>query len=329
MVYGGKKHGIISRRGDEMEKNLNILFMGTPDIAVTMLQQLLHDGYSIIGVVTQPDKKTGRKQIIQMSKVKEAALKHDLLIFQPIKIKDDYHFLMKMPIDLIVTCAYGQFIPQDLLEYPTYGSINVHASLLPKLRGGAPIHKAIMNGDEKTGISIMRMVKKMDAGDVMAQCSVRIGNRDTTGTLCEKLAIAGAELLSKSIPMILDGTAVFVKQQEEQATFAYTIQKEEEHIDFHRDVKDVYNHIRALLPIPAAHALMNGKKIKFHNVHMLEQQHAYKAGEIVGYEEQAFVIAARNGVILVNELQMEGKAKVDAKAFYNGLGKSLIGKIFT
>lgn len=311
-----------------MKKNLNILFMGTPDIAVTMLTRILDDGYSIIGVVTQPDKKTGRKQLLQMSDVKIAALQHDLPIFQPVKIKADYHYLMKLPIDLIVTCAYGQFIPQDLLDYPTYGSINVHASLLPKLRGGAPIHKAIMNGDEESGVSIMRMVKKMDAGDVMAQCRVRIDHCDTTGTLCKKLAVAGAELLSKSIPMILDGTALFVKQQEEKATFAYTIQKEEEHIDFHRDVKDVYNHIRALLPVPAAHALMNGKKIKFHNVHMLEKQHAYKAGEIIGYEEQAFVIAALNGVILLNELQMEGKAKVNAKAFYNGIGKNLIGKVF-
>lgn len=311
-----------------MEKNINILFMGTPDIAVSMLNQLIQDGYHILGVVTQPDKKVGRKQMIQMSSVKKKAIEHNIPVYQPIKIRDDYQELMELPIDLIVTCAYGQFVPQELLDYPTYGSINVHASLLPKLRGGAPIHKAIINGDKITGMSIMRMVKKMDAGDVMAQCSVDIEDSDTTGILYDKLAEAGARLLSDSVPKILDGTAVFLKQKEADATFAYTISKEEEHIDFHKDVKAVYNHIRGLLPTPAGYAIVDGKKMKFHKVHMIRKQHTYQAGEIIGFEEQALVVAAMDGYILVDELQMEGKAKVDAKAFYNGAGKNMVGKVF-
>lgn len=311
-----------------MEKKINVLFMGTPDIAVSMLKQLIQDGYHMLGVVTQPDKKVGRKQIIQMSSVKRLAIEYDIPVYQPINIREDYKELMELPIDLIVTCAYGQFIPQGLLEYPTYGSINVHASLLPKLRGGAPIHKAIMNGDKVTGMSIMRMVKKMDAGDVMAQCRVCIEDSDTTGILYNKLAVAGANLLSHSIVKIIDGTAVFVKQREEEATFAYTISKEEEHIYFHKDVKAVYNHIRGLLPTPAGYAIIDGKKMKFHKAHMVEKKHTYKAGEIIGFEEQALVVAALDGFIFVDELQMEGKARVDAMAFYNGAGKNMIGKVF-
>ena len=153
---------------------MKILFMGTPDIAVSMLKQILADGYDVIGVVTQPDKKAGRKQELKMSEVKQCALQHNIPVYQPVRIKDDYKDLMMLGADLIVTCAYGQFIPSELLEAPTYGSINVHASLLPKLRGGAPIHKAIIYGEKETGMSIMRMVKAMDAGAVMAQCKVRI-----------------------------------------------------------------------------------------------------------------------------------------------------------
>ena len=215
---------------------MKILFMGTPDIAVSMLKQILADGYDVIGVVTQPDKKAGRKQELKMSEVKQCALQHNIPVYQPVRIQDDDKDLMMLGADLIVTCAYGQFIPSELLEAPTYGSINVHASLLPKLRGGAPIHKAIIYGEKETGMSIMRMVKAMDAGAVMAQCKVRIEETDTAGSLYDKLAEAGAKLLSESIVKIKEGKAVFVEQQEEKATFAYTISKEEEFISFDRDI---------------------------------------------------------------------------------------------
>ena len=231
-------HGIMPTEVNSMDnKQIRILFMGTPEIAVSMLKRLWSDGYQIIGVVSQPDKKVGRKQVLQMPPVKQEALKHEIPVYQPIRIRDDYEELMQLDIDLIVTCAYGQFIPSRLLEYPTYGSINVHASLLPKLRGGAPIHKAIMEGHAQSGVSIMRMVKKMDAGAVMAQSHVAISDEDTMGSLYDKLAVSGAQLLSESIPKIIDGSAVFVEQNEAEATFAYTIQKDEEHVDFSRDVK--------------------------------------------------------------------------------------------
>ncbi|MEG0362129.1 MAG: methionyl-tRNA formyltransferase [Longicatena sp.] len=311
-----------------MNRNINIVFMGTPDIAAVMLKRLLSEDYNVIGVVSQPDKKVGRKQIVQMSSVKEVAIEHHICVYQPRIIRDDYQALLKLPIDLIVTCAYGQFIPDEVLAYPTYGSINVHASLLPKLRGGAPIHKAIINGDKTTGISIMRMVKKMDAGAVMAQSEVVIDDLDTMGSLYQKLAIAGADLLATSICKIVEGRATFIEQNEADATFAYTIGKEEEHIDFDADVKDVYNHIRGLIPTPCGYAIVNGKKMKFHKVRMIETQHDKMPGCIVGMMLGGYGIACLGGFILVDEVQMEGKSKGKANDFYNGAGKALIGKQF-
>lgn len=308
--------------------SIKILFMGTPEIAVAMLKQLMKDEYEVIGVVTQPDKRVGRKQEYQMPPVKQVALEHNIPVYQPIKIRDDYQMLMNLEVDLIVTCAYGQFIPDVLLQMPTFGSINVHASLLPKLRGGAPIHKAIINGDMESGVSIMRMVAKMDAGAVMSQCHVKIEQEDTMGSLYEKLAVAGAALLSESIPAIIDGSAVFVEQEEEQASFAYTIQKEEEWIDFHRDVQEVYNHIRGLIPTPCGYGVMDGKKVKFHKVRMMKDDNMQKAGEVLGYRENGFAIGANQGIIIVDEIQMEGKAKSDAKSFFNGAGKAMVGKCF-
>ena len=321
-------HGIMPTEVNSMDnKQIRILFMGTPEIAVSMLKRLWSDGYQIIGVVSQPDKKVGRKQVLQMPPVKQEALKHEIPVYQPIRIRDDYEELMQLDIDLIVTCAYGQFIPSRLLEYPTYGSINVHASLLPKLRGGAPIHKAIMEGHAQSGVSIMRMVKKMDAGAVMAQSHVAISDEDTMGSLYDKLAVSGAQLLSESIPKIIDGSAVFVEQNEAEATFAYTIQKDEEHVDFSRDVKSVYNHIRGLIPVPCAYVLVDGKKLKFHKVRRIPGKGTAACGEIVGMVDGGFAIACADGLILADELQLEGKAKMAAKVFFNGRGKNLIGKI--
>lgn len=307
---------------------MKILFMGTPDIAVSMLKQILADGYDVIGVVTQPDKKAGRKQELKMSEVKQCALQHNIPVYQPVRIKDDYKDLMMLGADLIVTCAYGQFIPSELLEAPTYGSINVHASLLPKLRGGAPIHKAIIYGEKETGMSIIRMVKAMDAGAVMAQCKVRIEETDTAGSLYDKLAEAGAKLLSESIVKIKEGKAVFVEQQEEKATFAYTISKEEEFISFDRDISKVYDHIRGLIPFPVGHGIINNKKVKFHKVRKVEKAIYSKPGEVLGLLDGGFAIAAVNGYVLIDEIQMEGKAKTDAKAFFNGAGKQLVGQCF-
>ncbi len=310
-----------------MLKSTRIVFMGTPAFACTILQRLLNENCQVVGVVSQPDKKVGRKQLLQMTPVKELALANQLPVLQPVSIKTEYTDILAWNPDLIITCAYGQIIPDIVLNTPVYGSINVHASLLPKLRGGAPIHKAIINGDKESGISIMRMVKKMDAGAVMAQRKVIIEQQDTTGSLSDKLSLAGADLLMECIPLILNGTAVFREQDEAAATFAYNISKEEEKITFTEDVQEVYNHIRGLIPAPIGYAILNQKKMKFHRVRMKRQPHAYQPGEMIGMMDGGYAIAASNGFILVDELQLEGKNKVDAKAYFNGSGRNDIGKI--
>lgn len=304
-----------------------IVFMGTPDIACAMLSTLVQDGYDVVGVVSQPDKKVGRKQEIQMSDVKKLALSFNLPVFQPLRISEDYQMILDWQPDVIVTCAYGQFIPEVVLQAPTFGSVNVHASLLPKLRGGAPIHWAIINGDEESGISIMRMVKKMDAGEVMAQSHVRIEQEDTMGTLYEKLKVSGAKLLSESLPILFAGNAQFIQQDEAKATLGYNIQKEEEKIDFTKDIQEIYNHIRGLIPWPVGYAYIEQKKVKFHKVRMKKENHENPIGELIGIMDDGYAIAVSGGYIIIDELQLEGKGKVDAKAFYNGNGKQWIGKI--
>lgn len=302
-----------------------IVFMGTPVFACAILKCLKEADYDVVLVVSQPDKKVGRKQLIQETPVKALAQTYGIEVFQPERIKDTYEQILRYRPDLIVTCAYGQMIPEALLHAPRHGSINVHASLLPKLRGGAPIHKAIINGDSQSGISIMRMVKQMDAGAVMKQVAVAITQDDTMGTLSEKLAAAGGKLLLECLPLILRDEAVFIEQDESQATFAYNISKEEEKIDFTRPLQNVYDQIRGLIPSPIGYAFLNGKKIKFHAVRKKEQAHAHQNGELVGMMEGALAIACEGGYLLVEELQMEGKAKLDAKSFYNGAGRNLIG----
>lgn len=299
--------------------------MGTPDIACAMLRQLLDDHYHVVGVVSQPDKKVGRKQEWKQSEVKQMALANGIEVFQPVSIKQDYETIFRWQPDLIVTCAYGQFIPQEVLSFPRFGSINVHASLLPKLRGGAPIHWAIIRGMNTTGISIMRMVDKMDAGAVMAQRAVAIDADDTTGDVYEKLKVCGARLLSESIVKLINGQAVFVEQDEAEASFAYNITKEEEKIDFHQPLDEVYNHIRGLIPFPVGYALVNGKKIKFHRVRKKAAVHDHACGELCGMIDNGYAVAVSGGYILLDELQLEGKAKITAKAFANGQGRNWLG----
>lgn len=309
-------------------KKEKIIFMGTPPIAQTILRRLVEEEYDIVLAVTQPDRKSGRKQKITMSAVKEYALLQDIPLFQPQNIKSEYKEIMGIDADLIVTCAYGQFVPEELLEMPKYGAINLHASLLPKLRGGAPVHKAIIEGDKESGMSIMRMVKKMDAGAVMAQCRVKIAEDDTAGSLFEKLAAAGAALLIEQLPSIFDGSAVFHEQDEAQATFAYTITPQEEKIDLQRPLQEVYNQARGLIPFPAGYVLHQGKKVKLHKVRKKAGSHHCPIGEFVGLMDGGMAIAVQDGYLLVDEIQLEGKKRTDAKSFYNGVGKQWVHSCF-
>src|SRR5690625_1141074 len=235
-----------------------IVFMGTPDFAVPILEQLLQTKYEIGLVVTQPDRPVGRRRTLTPPPVKITAKKHNIPVFQPEKLSDNFEEIMKYHPDVIITAAYGQFLPKELLELPKYGCINVHASLLPKLRGGAPIHYALLQGETATGITIMYMAEKLDAGDIITQEKIPILQTDHVGTLHDTLSIVGAKTLLATLPAIFNRTNKRIKQNDEEATFAPNITREQEKIDWHQTNEEVYNQIRGLHPWPVAYTQYNG-----------------------------------------------------------------------
>lgn len=302
--------------------------MGTPEFACGILNQLLKEEIELVLVVSQPDKKVGRQQLLSATPVKKLALEHHLEVFQPQSIKTDYQPILNADLDLIVTCAYGQFIPDEVLNAPRLGCINVHGSLLPKYRGGAPIHKAIINGETKSGITLVKMVKKMDAGDMISKLEVPIDFTDTTEILHDKLMHAGAKLLHDTLPSILAGTAPSIPQDHEEATFAWNISKEEEFIDFSWEPLKIYNTIRGLISWPVGYGVLDGKSMKFHAVRYLDKKCEQPSGTVLGCIDNAFAISMKEAILLVDCLQMEGKKKMKAIDFMNGQGKSFIGHCF-
>ncbi len=311
------------------KKELRIIFMGTPDFSVPVLEGLI-ENYKVVGVVTQPDKEVGRKHEIKFSPVKETAIKYQIPVFQPKSIKKEYQEIVNLKPDLIVTCAYGQIIPKVLLDCPKYHAINVHASLLPKLRGGAPIHKAIINNYTRTGITIMYMVEKMDAGDILAQKETVIKPEDTVGSLHDRLSTMGKELLLETLPDLIDGKITPIPQKEEDVTYAWNITREEEKIDFTKRTIDIYNQIRGLNPWPGAYAILDGKIVKIYSSRISESFFTTKKdGEIGKIYEDGIGVSTKDGEIIITELQWEGKKRVKVKDFFHGFdGQKLLGKIF-
>ena len=311
------------------KESLRIVFMGTPEFSVPILEGLI-ENYEVVGVVTQPDKEVGRKHEIKPSPVKEVALRHEIPIFQPRKIKQEYQEVLDWKPDLIVTCAYGQMIPKEILEYPKYKCINVHASLLPKLRGGAPIHKAIINNYLRTGVTIMYMVEKMDAGDIIAQDETVIWQTDTVGTLHDRLSQMGKELLLQTIPNIIAGKIHPIPQEESEVTYAWNITREEEKIDFNKSTIEIYNQIRGLNPWPGAYATLDGKIVKIYASKISSSFFTTKEnGEIGKIYEDGIGVSTKDGEIIITELQFEGKKKLKVEEFFHGYdGNQLLGKIF-
>ncbi|WP_066194031.1 methionyl-tRNA formyltransferase [Gracilibacillus timonensis] len=301
-----------------------VIFMGTPDFAVPVLERLLQEGYQVDLVVTQPDRPRGRKRILTAPPVKTAAEAHDIPVFQPEKIKDNYQEIKDRNPDLIVTAAFGQLLPKGLLEIPAYGCINVHASLLPKLRGGAPIHYAILEGHQKTGITIMYMAEKLDAGDIISQQAIDIADQDDVGSLHDKLAKTGADLLAKTIPDIFSGKAKRIVQKEEAATFAPNIKREQEKIDWKKPQQQVYNHIRGLHPWPVSFTTWQGKILKVYRAERTNRTIDQAPGTIVDITETGIEVAvAANQSLLLTEVQPAGKKKMSAADFYRGVGSNM------
>ncbi len=309
---------------------IKTVFMGTPEFACGILSALIEmENVEVIGVVSQPDKKVGRKQILQMTPVKQLAAQHGLEVFQPESIKTDYQKLLDWNPDLVVTCAYGQMIPKAVLEAFRYGCINVHASLLPKYRGGSPIHTSILQGEKETGVTIMRMVPKMDAGEMYHVRKVAIDPDDTTETLHDKLMECGAVALKESLQGICDGSIQGIPQDESQVTYAWNITKEQELIGFDEEYETTINHIRGLISWPVGYSYLDGKKVKLHGVVRTNRTSSEEDGTILGLSKEGVDVALKGRVLAITALQMEGKGKVSAKDFMNGAGRNMIGKKFS
>ena len=310
----------------KIEKELQIVFMGTPEFAVPVLQGLL-DNYKVRAVVTQPDRKGNHNQI-SISPVKKLANDKAILVLQPEKIKEDYQEIINLKPDIIITCAYGQIIPRELLECPRLGCINVHASLLPKLRGGAPIHKAIIEGHSKTGITIMYMNTKMDEGDIITQEEIPILDTDTASSLHDKLSILGRDLLLKTLPSIINGTNSRTKQDSSQATYAFTLKKEDEKLNFNKTARQIHNQIRGLNSWPGAYCIFEGKILKVWDSFITENYPVGFNGEITAIYKEGIGVKVSNGEIVLKIVQPEGKNKMDAISFINGLrDKNIVGKV--
>ena len=275
--------------------------MGTPSFAVPILEALI-DNYNVIMVVCQPDKEKDRKGNIIYSPCKEIALKNNIEVYQPNKIREEYQYILDKNPDIIITAAYGQIIPLEILEYPKYGCINVHGSLLPKLRGGAPIHHAIINGDKFAGVTIMYMDKKMDAGDIISQRSIEIGENTILDDLYYKLSIIGRDLLLDTLPSIFNGTNDRIKQDENKVTFGFNITKEEEKIDFNDTSNNIHNKIRGLSSIPGAYAIINNKRMKIYLSEKTNNISKSKPGTINDINENGIIVSTKDYDIILKDI---------------------------
>lgn len=294
--------------------------MGTPDFSVPILRSLVATDYEVVLVVTQPDRPKGRKRVITPSPVKAEAEEQQIDVFQPERLKDNYGEILAYEPDLIITAAYGQLLPNELLEAPKFGCINVHASLLPELRGGAPIHYAIIKGKKETGITIMYMVEKLDAGDILTQRSIPIEQEDHVGSMHHKLSIAGSELLLETLPPLFADKLVPKKQDNAKATFATNIKREQEKIDWSRDNQEIYNHIRGLHPWPVAFTTYEGKVMKLWWGEVDNTEYEGVPGEIVQKpDDESFVVVCGNRKgIRITEIQPAGKKKMTVNEYLRG-----------
>lgn len=300
-------------------KNTKVIFMGTPDFAVPVLKELI-EHTTVVLVVTQPDKCVGRKQTLSKTPIKIVAEEANIKVFQPASIKQDYDLILNTEADIIITCAYGQIIPKVILDYPKFGCINVHASLLPKYRGGAPIHHCLINGDKTTGVTIMYMDTKMDNGDIITQETYNILDTDNVLTLHEKLSIMGANLLIETLPSILSGTNKRQKQDENKVTHAYNITRDEEEINFNKNGYDIINKIRGLNPWPLANFKINDTEIKVLEAEFIAKNNMIP-NQVVEINKNNFGISCADGIIYLKKIKPFGKKEMLIKDYLNGIKK--------
>lgn len=317
---------------------MKIVFMGTPDFSVPALKNLIDAGHDVAAVVTQPDKPKGRGGKMQFTPVKEAAVLAGITVYQPQKVREPefISILEKINADVIVVIAFGQLLPEVILNMPKYGCINVHASLLPKYRGAAPIQWAVINGESKTGVTTMYMDKGLDTGDIIDTVVVPIDHKETGGSLFDKLSKAGAKIILETLDKLEKGTAVRIKQDDiklknndEKTRYASMINKEMGKIDFDRPALEIERLIRGLTPWPSAYTTMSfetqdgsaevKKNVKIWDAEVIDEQTQSAPGEIVDCGKSYINVATGNGILKIKELQMEGKKRMPVNAFLNGI----------
>jgi len=303
---------------------MNIVFMGTPAFAVPSLEMLLAEGYSIAAVVTQPDRPQGRKKVLTPTPVKEAALRHGIPVLQPQRLRSPEAVaeLAEYKPDLIITAAYGQILPKSVLDMPALGCLNVHGSLLPAYRGGAPIQRSIINGEPVTGITLMYMAEGLDTGDMIAKAEVPIQDDDTAGTMFEKLSQAGAELLHRELPRLVKGKVVAEPQDESKATYAPNLTRDDEKIDWSRTSREIYNQIRGLVPYSGGFTLWNGDVFKVWAAanpgSVQASSSEEQPGTVLRLDDKGIVVKTGDGALTLLTVQPSGKKAMDAAQFVRG-----------
>ncbi len=308
---------------------MKIIFMGTPDFAVVPLEEIYKAGHEIVLIVTQPDKPRGRSGKLAPSPVKSWALEHDIEVFQPKKIRDEesVDYLSKIECDIAVVAAFGQILPKSILDMPRYGCINVHASLLPKYRGAAPIQWAILNGEKKSGVTIMQMGEGLDDGDMLLTREVMLDGTETGGSLFDDLALLGGKAVVEALELIEQGSINPVKQDESTATHVSMINKELGRIDWSNAAVKIERYVRGLNPWPSAYSSFKGKNLKIWRSHVVSSDELdsngvnvadYKDGQVCFVNKKCVFVATGDGVLSLDEIQLEGKKRMEIAPFLLG-----------
>ena len=305
-------------------KDLKVIFMGTPLFSVPILKELINNT-NVIGVVTAPDAYIGRKKILTPCEIKKVAIENNIRVFSPVKLRLEYQDIIDLKPDIIITCAYGQIVPKEVLDAPRLGCINIHASLLPKYRGASPIYSAILNGEKETGISLMYMAEGLDTGDIIKMEKIEIDDYDNMETLSNKLSSLAAKMIIEELPSIINGTNKRIKQDDSQSSYVGLIKREDEHLDFNMDVKDVYNKYRALSPSPLANFILDDMEYKIGECEIVNDLGG--VGKIIKEDKDSFTIGCINGSLKITKIKPLGKNLMSVKDFKNGYHNELVGKI--
>lgn len=301
-------------------KDKRVVFMGTPDFAVPVLEKLI-ENTNVVLVVTKKDAYVGRKKILTESPVAMCAHEHNIEVYKPNKLKEDYEYILNKKPDIIITCAYGSIVPKVVLDYPSYGCINVHASLLPKYRGASPIVASILNGEKETGITIMYMDEGIDTGNIIMSRSIEIEDNDNSLSLSNKLSLLGANLLIDTLPKIFEGENFDIPQDNEEATYVGLLKRENEHIDFNNSVENIKNQVRAFSPEPYAFINIDDVEYKISEVE-IKKCDVSESGVIVEINKDSFGITAKDGIVYIKRIKPSGKKEMSVKDFFNGFDKT-------